>query len=95
NYHHQLTQLDHIINLHKQNQPFYQNSKLHYPQIKRHLLPNPHQFPQPPQPLQNQIQNYHPNLNQYHNLKTQPNYLQPHNHIAPLQHQIKNLKSYI
>ncbi len=62
---------------------------------KRDVLANRHQFGEAAEPLENEIENYEPKLNEYENLKSEGNYVQAHNHIAALEDQIKNLKSYM
>ncbi|RQN29742.1 septation ring formation regulator EzrA, partial [Paraburkholderia tropica] len=95
NYQHQVTQVDDIINLHKENEALYEKCKVDYREMKRDVLANRHQFGEAAEPLENEIENYEPKLNEYENLKNEGNYVQAHNHIAALEDQIKNLKSYM
>ena len=95
NYQHQVTQVDDIINLHKENEALYEKCKVDYREMKRDVLANCHQFGEAAEPLENEIENYEPKLNEYENLKSEGNYFQAHNHIAALEDQIKNLKSYM
>lgn len=95
NYQHQVTQVDDIINLHKENEALYEKCKVDYREMKRDVLANRHQFGEAAEPLENEIENYEPKLNEYENLKSEGNYVQVHNHIAALEDQIKNLKSYM
>ena len=95
NYQHQVTQVDDIINLHKENEALYEKCKVDYREMKRDVLANRHQFGEAAEPLENEIENYEPKLNEYENLKSEGNYVQAHNHIAALEDQIKNLKSYM
>ncbi|WP_391559282.1 septation ring formation regulator EzrA, partial [Staphylococcus saprophyticus] len=78
-----------------QSHHLYNQCKTHYPQINPHLLPNTHQFPQPPSPLQQQIQSFLPQIQTYQTLKSQPNFNQPHHHIKTLNHHINYLKTHI
>ncbi|WP_394851831.1 septation ring formation regulator EzrA, partial [Staphylococcus haemolyticus] len=59
------------------------------------FLPTTHHSPHPPSPLEKTIQSFHPQLQHYQQLKQQPNYLQPHNHIIPLNQSINQLQNYI
>ena len=95
NYQHQVTQVDDIINLHKENEALYEKCKVDYREMKRDVLANRHQFGEAAEPLENEIENYEPKLNEYENLESEGNYVQAHNHIAALEDQIKNLKSYM
>ncbi|MCH9546509.1 septation ring formation regulator EzrA [Staphylococcus epidermidis] len=95
NYQHQVTQVDDIINLHKENEALYEKCKVDYREMKRDVLANRHQFGEAAEPLENEIENYEPKLNEYENLKSESNYVQAHNHIAALEDQIKNLKFYM
>ena len=69
--------------------------KVVYREMKRDVLANRHQFGEAAEPLENEIENYEPKLNEYESLKGEGNYVQAHNHIAALQDQIKNLKFYM
>ena len=95
NYQHQVTQVDDIINLHKENEALYEKCKVDYREMKRDVLANRHQFGEAAEPLENEIENYEPKLNEYESLKSEGNYVQAHYHIAALQDQIKNLKFYM
>ncbi|MDU6029705.1 MAG: septation ring formation regulator EzrA [Staphylococcus epidermidis] len=95
NYQHQVTQVDDIINLHKENEALYEKCKVDYREMKRDVLANRHQFGEAAEPLENEIENYEPKLNEYESLKSEGNYVQVHNHIAALEDQIKNLKFYM
>lgn len=44
NYQHQVTQVDDIINLHKENEALYEKCKVDYREMKRDVLANRHQF---------------------------------------------------
>ncbi|MEJ7310157.1 septation ring formation regulator EzrA [Staphylococcus epidermidis] len=95
NYQHQVTQVDDIINLHKENEALYEKCKVDYREMKRDVLANRHQFGEAAEPLENEIENYEPKLNEYESLKSVGNYVQAYNHIAALEDQIKNLKFYM
>lgn len=69
NYQHQVTQVDDIINLHKENEALYEKCKVDYREMKRDVLANRHQFGEAAEPLENEIENYEPKLNEYENLK--------------------------
>ncbi len=95
NYNQQVTQVDEILTLLKDNEALYEKCKVDHREMKRDVLANRHQFGEAAQPLEKEIERFEPNLNEYETLKAEGNYVQAHNHIAALEDQIKNLKAYM
>ena len=95
NYQHQVTQVDDIINLHKENEALYEKCKVDYREMKRDVLANRHQFGEAAEPLENEIENYEPKLNEYENLKVKVIMFKLIITLLLLEDQIKNLKSYM
>ena len=95
NYNHQVTQVDEILTLHKDNEGLYEKCKVDHREMKRDVLANRHQFGEAAQPLEKEIEKFEPKLNEYETLKSEGNYVQAHNHIAALHDEIENLKGYM
>ena len=95
NYNHQVTQVDEILTLHKENEGLYEKCKVDHREMKRDVLANRHQFGEAAQPLEKEIEKFEPKLNEYETLKSEGNYVQAHNHIAALHDEIENLKGYM
>lgn len=51
NYNHQVTQVDEILTLHKENEGLYEKCKVDHREMKRDVLANRHQFGEAAQPL--------------------------------------------
>ena len=47
NYNHQVTQVDEILTLHKENEGLYEKCKVDHREMKRDVLANRHQFEKP------------------------------------------------
>ena len=95
NYNQQVSQVDEVLALHKDNEALYDKCKVDHREMKRDVLANRHQFGEAAEPLENEIENYEPKLNEYENLKSEGNYVQAHNHIAALHEEMNSLKAYM
>lgn len=94
-YQQQLEDVNEIIALYKDNDELYDKCKVDYREMKRDVLANRHQFGEAASLLETEIENFEPRLEQYEVLKADGNYVQAHNHIAALNEQMKQLRSYM
>ncbi|HHW7824886.1 TPA: septation ring formation regulator EzrA [Staphylococcus aureus] len=94
-YQQQLEDVNEIIALHKDNDELYDKCKVDYREMKRDVLANRHQFGEAASLLETEIEKFEPRLEQYEVLKADGNYVQAHNHIAALNEQMKQLRSYM
>ncbi|HDJ7513151.1 TPA: septation ring formation regulator EzrA [Staphylococcus aureus] len=94
-YQQQLEDVNEIIALYKDNDELYDKCKVDYREMKRDVLANRHQFGEATSLLETEIEKFEPRLEQYEVLKADGNYVQAHNHIAALNEQMKQLRSYM
>ncbi|HDB4432501.1 TPA: septation ring formation regulator EzrA [Staphylococcus aureus] len=94
-YQQQLEDVNEIIALYKDNDELYDKCKVDYREMKRDVLANRHQFGEAASLLETKIEKFEPRLEQYEVLKADGNYVQAHNHIAALNEQMKQLRSYM
>ncbi|HBC4594004.1 TPA: septation ring formation regulator EzrA [Staphylococcus aureus] len=94
-YQQQLEDVNEIIALYKDNDELYDKCKVDYREMKRDVLANRHQFGEAASLLETEIEKFEPRLEQYEVLKADGNYVQAHNHIAALNKQMKQLRSYM
>lgn len=94
-YQQQLEDVNEIIALYKDNDELYDKCKVDYREMKRDVLANRHQFGEAASLLETEIEKFEPRLEQYEVLKGDGNYVQAHNHIAALNEQMKQLRSYM
>lgn len=94
-YQQQLEDVNEIIALYKDNDELYDKCKVDYREMKRDVLANRHQFGEAASLLETEIEKFEPRLEQYEVLKADGNYVQEHNHIAALNEQMKQLRSYM
>ncbi|HCY0633156.1 TPA: septation ring formation regulator EzrA [Staphylococcus aureus] len=94
-YQQQLEDVNEIIALYKDNDELYDKCKVDYREMKRDVLANRHQFGEAASLLETEIEKFEPRLEQYELLKADGNYVQAHNHIAALNEQMKQLRSYM
>ncbi|HDG6064909.1 TPA: septation ring formation regulator EzrA [Staphylococcus aureus] len=94
-YQQQLEDVNEIIALYKDNDELYDKCKVDYREMKRDVLANRHQFGEAASLLETEIEKFEPRLEQYDVLKADGNYVQAHNHIAALNEQMKQLRSYM
>ncbi|HDB5881002.1 TPA: septation ring formation regulator EzrA [Staphylococcus aureus] len=94
-YQQQLEDVNEIIALYKDNDELYDKCKVDYREMKRDVLANRHQFGEAASLLETEIEKFEPRLEQYEVLKADGNYVQAHNHIAALNEQLKQLRSYM
>lgn len=94
-YQQQLEDVNEIIALYKYNDELYDKCKVDYREMKRDVLANRHQFGEAASLLETEIEKFEPRLEQYEVLKADGNYVQAHNHIAALNEQMKQLRSYM
>ncbi|HEI9404064.1 TPA: septation ring formation regulator EzrA [Staphylococcus aureus] len=94
-YQQQLEDVNEIIALYKDNDELYDKCKVDYREMKRDVLANRHQFSEAASLLETEIEKFEPRLEQYEVLKADGNYVQAHNHIAALNEQMKQLRSYM
>ena len=93
-YQSQLKEVDEIVALHKDSDSIYQQCKTNYREMKRDVLANRHQYGEAAAPLEQQIEQFEPQLDQFETLKAEGNYVQAHNHIAGLNETMTQLKTY-
>ncbi|HEK4380817.1 septation ring formation regulator EzrA [Staphylococcus argenteus] len=94
-YQQQLEDVNEIIALYKDNDELYDKCKVDYREMKRDVLANRHQFGEAASLLEIEIEKFEPKLEQFEVLKVDGNYVQAHNHIAALNEQMKQLRSYM
>lgn len=94
-YQQQLEDVNEIIALYQDNDELYDKCKVDYREMKRDVLANRHQFGEAASLLETEIEKFEPRLEQYEVLKADGNYVQAHNHIAALNEQMKQLRSYM
>lgn len=94
-YQQQLEDVNEIIALYKDNDELYDKCKVDYREMKRDVLANRHQFGEAASLLETEIEKFEPRLEHYEVLKADGNYVQAHNHIAALNEQMKQLRSYM
>ncbi len=94
-YQQQLEDVNEIIALYKDNDELYDKCKVDYREMKRDVLANRHQFGEAASLLETEIEKFEPRLEQYEVLKADGNYVQAHNHIAAVNEQMKQLRSYM
>ncbi|EOA9732765.1 TPA: septation ring formation regulator EzrA [Staphylococcus aureus] len=94
-YQQQLEDVNEIIALYKDNDELYDKCKVDYREMKRDVLANRHQFGEAASLLETEIEKFEPRLEQYEVLRADGNYVQAHNHIAALNEQMKQLRSYM
>ncbi|MBU6799384.1 septation ring formation regulator EzrA [Staphylococcus aureus] len=94
-YQQQLEDVNEVIALYKDNDELYDKCKVDYREMKRDVLANRHQFGEAASLLETEIEKFEPRLEQYEVLKADGNYVQAHNHIAALNEQMKQLRSYM
>ncbi|HCY8990071.1 TPA: septation ring formation regulator EzrA [Staphylococcus aureus] len=94
-YQQQLEDVNEIIALYKDNDELYDKCKVDYREMKCDVLANRHQFGEAASLLETEIEKFEPRLEQYEVLKADGNYVQAHNHIAALNEQMKQLRSYM
>lgn len=94
-YQQQSEDVNEIIALYKDNDELYDKCKVDYREMKRDVLANRHQFGEAASLLETEIEKFEPRLEQYEVLKADGNYVQAHNHIAALNEQMKQLRSYM
>ncbi|HDE7258967.1 TPA: septation ring formation regulator EzrA [Staphylococcus aureus] len=94
-YQQQLEDVNEIIALYKDNDELYDKCKVDYREMKRDVLANRHQFGEAASLLETEIEKFEPRLERYEVLKADGNYVQAHNHIAALNEQMKQLRSYM
>ncbi|HDD0228607.1 TPA: septation ring formation regulator EzrA [Staphylococcus aureus] len=94
-YQQQLEDVNEIIALYKDNDELYDKCKVDYREMKRDVLANRHQFGEAASLLETEIEKFEPRLEQYEVLKADGNYVQAHHHIAALNEQMKQLRSYM
>ncbi|HHX0122462.1 septation ring formation regulator EzrA [Staphylococcus aureus] len=94
-YQQQLEDVNEIIALYKDNDELYDKCKVDYREMKRDVLANRHQFGEAASLLETEIEKFEPRLEQYEVLKADGNYVQAHNHLAALNEQMKQLRSYM
>ncbi|HDM0743934.1 TPA: septation ring formation regulator EzrA [Staphylococcus aureus] len=94
-YQQQLEDVNEIIALYKDNDELYDKCKVDYREMKRDVLANRHQFGEAASLLETEIEKFEPRLEQYEVLKADGNYVQARNHIAALNEQMKQLRSYM
>ncbi|RQX42110.1 septation ring formation regulator EzrA [Staphylococcus warneri] len=94
-YNNQVSQVDEIVALHKDNESLYEKCKVDHREMKRDILANRHQYGEAAGPLESEIENFEPKLSQYEVLKADGNYVQAHNHISALHEEMQQLKEYM
>lgn len=84
--------VEQIQSVHKQNDKLYEACKVDYREMKRDVLANRHQFGEAAEPLEQEIESFVPEMEQYEALKKEGNYNQAHDHIKLLNEDMNYLK---
>ncbi|MFW0759624.1 septation ring formation regulator EzrA [Staphylococcus cohnii] len=92
NYNELNSNIENILNLHKESDHLYEECKVDYREMKRDVLANRHQFGEAAAPLEQEIETFVPEMETYETLKEDGNYNQAYNHIKTLNEDMNYLK---
>ncbi|PWG67930.1 septation ring formation regulator EzrA, partial [Enterobacter mori] len=81
-----------IKGLHNENDKFYNECKNNYREMKRDVLANRHQFGEAAEPLEQEIESFVPEMENYEAYKEEGNFNQAHEHIKVLHEDMNFLK---
>ncbi|MHC3758676.1 septation ring formation regulator EzrA [Staphylococcus succinus] len=86
------TDVEKIKGLHNENDKFYNECKNNYREMKRDVLANRHQFGEAAEPLEQEIESFVPEMENYEAYKEEGNFNQAHEHIKVLHEDMNFLK---
>ncbi|PTF36651.1 septation ring formation regulator EzrA [Staphylococcus cohnii] len=92
NYNELNSNIENILNLHKESDHLYEECKVDYREMKRDVLANRHQFGEAAAPLEQEIETFVPEMETYETLKEDGNYNQAYDHIKTLNEDMNYLK---
>lgn len=92
NYNKLNSNIENILNLHKESDHLYEECKVDYREMKRDVLANRHQFGEAAAPLEQEIETFVPEMETYETLKEDGNYNQAYDHIKTLNEDMNYLK---
>ena len=92
NYNELNSNIENILNLHKESDHLYEECKVDYREMKRDVLANRHQFGEAAPPLEQEIETFVPEMETYETLKEDGNYNQAYDHIKTLNEDMNYLK---
>ncbi|MFH4934763.1 septation ring formation regulator EzrA [Staphylococcus cohnii] len=92
NYNELNSNIENILNLHKESDHLYEECKVDYREMKRDVLANRHQFGEAAAPLEQEIETFVPEMETYETLKEEGNYNQAYDHIKTLNEDMNYLK---
>lgn len=92
NYNELNSNIENILNLHKESDHLYEECKVDYREMKRDVLANRHQFSEAAAPLEQEIETFVPEMETYETLKEDGNYNQAYDHIKTLNEDMNYLK---
>ncbi|WP_278925440.1 septation ring formation regulator EzrA [Staphylococcus auricularis] len=85
-------EIDEILTINQNSDQLYEQSKTQYREMKRDVLANRHQYGEAAEPLEEEIDDLAPELEQYESLKEEGNYLEAHEHIKNLKNDMTYLR---
>ncbi|MEB8126833.1 septation ring formation regulator EzrA [Staphylococcus succinus] len=86
------TDVEKIKGLHNENDKYYNECKNNYREMKRDVLANRHQFGEAAEPLEQEIESFVPEMENYEAYKEEGNFNQAHEHIKVLHEDMNFLK---
>ncbi|PTI78767.1 septation ring formation regulator EzrA [Staphylococcus succinus] len=86
------TDVEKIKGLHNENDKLYNECKNNYREMKRDVLANRHQFGEAAEPLEQEIESFVPEMENYEAYKEEGNFNQAHEHIKVLHEDMNFLK---
>ncbi|MGW9903538.1 septation ring formation regulator [Staphylococcus cohnii] len=92
NYNELNSNIENILNLHKESDHLHEECKVDYREMKRDVLANRHQFGEAAAPLEQEIETFVPEMETYETLKEDGNYNQAYDHIKTLNEDMNYLK---
>ncbi|MEQ6961148.1 septation ring formation regulator EzrA [Staphylococcus arlettae] len=92
NYNELNSNIENILNLHKESDHLYEECKVDYREMKRDVLANRHQFGEAAAPLEQEIETFVPEMETYETLKEDGNFNQAYDHIKTLNEDMNYLK---
>ena len=93
NYNSLTTEVEEVFSVHKESDKLYEACQTDYRGMKRDVLANRHQFGEAAAPLEQEIESFAPELDNYVTLQEEGNYNQAHQHIQTLHGDMEYLKA--
>ena len=93
NYNSLTTEVEEVFSVHKESDKLYEACQTDYREMKRDVLANRHQFGEAAAPLEQEIESFAPELDNYVTLQEEGNYNQAHQHIQTLHGDMEYLKA--